>query len=141
MAISFVASSALAVINGAAIILTHGSSTANDVAIVYNVSNLADVGTVTLSNGTAFTKLGATVTNSTVSVTVWYRVLVANETTCTASGNSSANSGHAAAVIVLRGAMSPITIASNSTTGTSSTPNPPALFVPQTNDVVIAAMG
>lgn len=131
-------------VNGTSLTLTisTGGAAAGDVCVAYWVHTRGAItSTLVSSAGTSYTELfsGA---NGNLGVECGYRVLTSSETTVASCNSGSAQDTVILAAAVIRGVSSlPLIIQSNSTTGTSSNPNSPAVAIPWSNSAVLTAAG
>jgi hypothetical protein len=138
MTITVVASSAIGVTNGSTITLTFGTVNNGDVAFVATALCRTGGGSVTSSNGTAYTRIGTNQVAGNLNLSLWGRQLDSTETLATSSGTGQAQDGNSAAVIVVRGIATNGPYSSAAATATSANPNSPSLNVGSTNAIVIS---
>lgn len=131
-------------VNGTSMTLTMstGAAASGDICIAFWTHTRGALTSVLASSaGTAYTDLGST-TNGNLTLQAGYRVLTSSETTVASCTTGSAQDSVILCAAVIRGVSSfPLIIQSNSTTGTSSNPNSPAVAVPWRNSAILTAAG
>lgn len=138
MTITVIASSAVGVANGAVITLNFGTVATGDVAFVATALCRTGGGTVTSSNGTAYTQIGTNQVAGNLNLSLWVRQLDSTETFATSSATSQAQDGNSACVIVVRGVTTNGSYSSAAATATSANPNSPSITVGSTNAIVMS---